>query len=189
MGTIFENTNYPLRIWFQVIYLMCQSKKGVSALQIQRTIGSGSYRTAWYMCHRIRCAMQNDEFKKLSGVVEVDEPYIGGEGEEPPRTRHRPRNQEREGRDGGTGKIAVVGAISRKGNVVAKIIERTDERTLSGFVRETVGDNVSLVATDEHPSYRALNSEYPHQSVSARARASMFEAKSTPERLTDSGVC
>ena len=49
-GTIFENTNYPLAIWFQVIYLMCQSKKGMSALQIHRTIASGSYRTAWYMC-------------------------------------------------------------------------------------------------------------------------------------------
>src|SRR5713226_699175 len=60
VGTIFENTNYPLRIWFQVIYLMCQSKKGMSALQIQRMIGAGSYRTAWYMCHRVRAAMQDD---------------------------------------------------------------------------------------------------------------------------------
>src|SRR2546428_1269726 len=60
VGTIFENTNIALRTWFQVVYLMCQSKKGISALQIHRTIGTGSYRSAWYMCHRIRAAMKSD---------------------------------------------------------------------------------------------------------------------------------
>jgi transposase-like protein len=162
VGTIFENTNYPLRIWFQVIYLMCQSKKGISALQIQRTIGSGSYRTAWYMCHRIRCAMQNDEFKKLTGVVEVDETYVGGKE----KNKHASKKL-RSGR-GTVGKTAVIGAISRKGSVVAKMIENTDDRTLSGFVRETVGDNVSLVATDEHASYNAINDEYHHETVAHR---------------------
>ena len=63
--TVFENTNYPLRTWFQVIYLMTQSKKGISALQIHRQIGSGDYRTAWYMCHRIRAAMKDNGFAKL----------------------------------------------------------------------------------------------------------------------------
>ena len=65
--TVFENTNYPLRTWFQVIYLMTQSKKGISALQIHRQIGSGDYRTAWYMCHRIRAAMKDGGFTKLMG--------------------------------------------------------------------------------------------------------------------------
>jgi transposase-like protein len=72
-GTIFENTNYPLSIWFEVIYLMTQSKKGISALQIHRQIGSGDYRTAWYMCMRIRGAMEDTDFPKLMGEVEVDE--------------------------------------------------------------------------------------------------------------------
>src|SRR2546428_12088441 len=71
VGTIFENTNYPLRTWFQVIYLMCQSKKGMSAMQIQRTIGAGSYRTAWYMFHRIGASMKDGAFTKLTSVVEV----------------------------------------------------------------------------------------------------------------------
>ena len=73
VGTIFENTNIPLRTWFTVMFLMCQSKKGMSAMQVHRTIGTGSYRTAWYMCHRIRAAMRNENFMKLTGIVEVDE--------------------------------------------------------------------------------------------------------------------
>src|SRR5260370_5246769 len=77
-GTIFENTKFPLRDWFQVILIMCHAKKGMSALQVQRHIGMGQYRTAWYMCHRIRAAMQDPMFQKLTGVVEVDETYVGG---------------------------------------------------------------------------------------------------------------
>ena len=161
VGTIFENTNYPLRTWFQVIYLMCQSKKGVSALQIHRTIGSGSYRTAWYMCHRIRAAMQNDEFKRLTGVVEVDETYIGGKA----KNRHGfgPGGHKKgSGGRGTKGKVAVIGAISRKGNVVAKMIEKTDAATLTGFVRRTVSDRVSLIATDDHSGYLSLGEDMPH---------------------------
>ncbi|MGH7841981.1 MAG: IS1595 family transposase [Candidatus Binataceae bacterium] len=76
--TICENTNYPLTVWFEVIYLMGQSKKGISALQIHRQIGSGDYRTAWFMCHRIRAAMKDEDFPQLMGTVEVDETGIGG---------------------------------------------------------------------------------------------------------------
>jgi hypothetical protein len=70
--TIFENTNYPLREWFTVVFLMFSSKKGMSALQIHRMIGSGSYETAWYMCTRIRSAMRGDVLP-LEGEVEADE--------------------------------------------------------------------------------------------------------------------
>jgi transposase-like protein len=86
-GTIFENTNKPLRDWFRVIHMMLTSKKGVSALQIHRTMGFGSYKTAWYMCHRVRAGLQNEEFRKLIGVVEVDETYIGGSDS----NKHEPR--------------------------------------------------------------------------------------------------
>src|SRR5262249_15540274 len=78
VGTVFENTNVPLTQWFKVIYLMLVSKKGISALQIQRMLGFGSYRTAWYMCHRIRAAMGKPEFHQLMGFVEVDETFVGG---------------------------------------------------------------------------------------------------------------
>ncbi|MDE3050059.1 MAG: IS1595 family transposase, partial [Nitrospirota bacterium] len=156
--TIFENTNYPLRTWFQVIYLMTQSKKGISALQIHRQIGSGDYRTAWYMCHRIRAAMKDAGFAKLLGEVEVDETYIGGKDG----NRHRSKKRHV---SGGTAKLAVIGAISRKGNVVCQMIENADSHTLNSFVRQTVNENVSLVATDEAPAYYRLGRTFPHAKV------------------------
>lgn len=167
VGTIFENTNYPLRTWFQVIFLMCSSKKGISALQIHRMIGSGSYRTAWYMCHRIRAAMRNEAFERMTGVVEVDETYVGGKA----KNRHGGGvgggKKMNEGGRGSVGKVTVVGAIARKGSVTAKVIERTDAETLQGFVRETVADGVIVVATDEHQGYHGLPKlGIPHRSVS-----------------------
>jgi len=163
VGTIFENTNVDLRTWFQVIYLMCQSKKGISALQVQRMIGAGSYRTAWYMCHRIRAAMQSPEFKKLAGVVEIDETYIGGKA----KNRHGGGigggKRKYEGGRGTAGKTIVIGAIARKGNVVAQVIENTKEETMVGFVRSAVSEKVKLVATDEHENYKRIG--LPHASV------------------------
>lgn len=78
VGTIFENTNVGLRDWFRVIYMMMTSKKGIAALEVQRVMGFGSYRTAHYMCHRIRAGLVDPEFRKLMGIVEADETYVGG---------------------------------------------------------------------------------------------------------------
>src|ERR1700691_499843 len=77
-GTIFENTNKPLREWFRVIHMMLTSKKGVSALEIQRVMGFGSSRTAGHMCNRVRAGLADEQFQQLMGIVEVDEAYIGG---------------------------------------------------------------------------------------------------------------
>src|SRR5690348_708163 len=111
-GTIFENTNKPLRIWFKVIHMMLTAKKGVSALQVHRTMGFGSYRTAWYMCHRIRAGLAKEEFRKLMGIVEVDETFIGGDDN----NRHIGKKKGHK-----HGKSIVIGAVQRKGNVVARV--------------------------------------------------------------------
>ena len=160
-GTIFENTKYPLVTWFQVAYLMCQSKKGMSALQIHRTMGTGSYETAWYMCTRLRAAMKNETFDKLIGEVEADETWIGGKD----RNRHWNKRSHAWGPHL-SGKTMVIGAISRKGNVVCQMIEEAGFNTLENFVKETVSKKVTLMATDENFGYRHLGGHgFVHKTV------------------------
>jgi transposase-like protein len=160
--TIFQDTKKPLKLWFKVGYLMLVGKKGISALQIHRVIfgeNSGSdYHTSWYMCMRWRAAMHGDFVTPLSGEVEVDETFVGGKE----KNKHK---YQRLNTRGTTGKVAVIGAIARKGNVVARVIQNTDTKTLDRFVRSTVADDVSLIATDEHSGYRLLDKDYNHESV------------------------
>jgi len=163
VGTVFENTNYPLPVWFEVIYLICQSKKGMSAMQIQRMLKESgretAYKTAFYICHRVRAMLDNPEFGPLMGQVEVDETYIGGSN------RNRHWNKKKRG-TGTADKIPVVGAISRKGNFVCKMIENADTETLTKFVTKPVSSKVELVSTDEHSGYQYLQwYPYPHQVV------------------------
>jgi Transposase zinc-ribbon domain len=110
IGTIFENTNIDLRQWFRVMHFLLTSKKALTARQIHHDMGFGSYKTAWRMCHRIRTALQDEEFKKLLGIVEVEETCVGDKAKN--RSRASPAAKERA--RSGSGKTAVVGAISRK---------------------------------------------------------------------------
>ncbi len=116
------------------------------------------------MTQRIRAAMQDRDFPKLMGQVEVDETYVRG------KNANRPLRKrfEIKGR-GPVGRTAVIGAISRKGNVVAKVIEDTSVPTINRFVRETVSNKVSLVATDEWTGYTKMGREFPHESVDHKA--------------------
>lgn len=171
-GTIFENTNKPLRDWFKVAHLMLASKKGMSALQIMRYMGFGSYKTAWLMCHKIRTALVED-LGKLGGIVEVDESFIGGkdknkhwDGEDRGR-KHRPST-----------KTPIIGAVSRKGNVVARVLAHVTREAAEAFVREMVSDKVSLLATDESKVYRGLT-EYNHQTVDHHHKQYVFGAVHT----------
>ena len=156
VGTIFENTKVDLRDWFKVIHLMLGAKKGISAMQIQRHMGFGSYKTAWYVCHRIRTALQDKEFRKLMGIVEVDETFIGG--------KKSNRHKSKRGKGKLDRKAVIVGAVERKGSVVTRVLGTLSAVDLQRFVRETVSTKVSLLATDEQVAYKGLG-EYPHGHV------------------------
>ena len=125
-GTIFENTNKPLKDWFRVTHLMLVSKKGMSALQIYRYMGFGSYKTAWLMCHKVRIALVED-LKQLGGIVEVDETFVGGLA----KNRHKDKRGDGSGGTGGAGKAIIIGAVKRKGNVVARVIGNLKSETLT----------------------------------------------------------
>jgi IS1 family transposase len=156
-GTIFENTNKPLRDWFKVVHLMTTSKKGISALQIQRQMGFGSYGTTHSMCHKIRVAMIEPE-EKLGGIVEIDETYVGGKD----KNRHWDKRSGTRGRGYDPLKTLVVGAVKRKGNVVARVVLGTDQTTVEEFVREAISNKVSLLCTDAYNVYKELGRTYPH---------------------------
>jgi transposase-like protein len=157
-GTIFENTKKPLRDWYRVAHLMLASKKGMSALQIQRFMGFGSYNTAHLMCHKIRAALIQPEIK-LGGIVEMDETWIGGKD----RNKHW---KKRSGKSGlGSGKTPIIGAVERQGNVVARVLKRVTSQDMLDFVNAAISDKVSLLATDSWVGYSDYLSRFPHEKI------------------------
>ncbi len=149
-GTVFERSHVPLKTWIMAASLMAASKKGISALQISRMLDI-TYKTAWFVMHRLRYAMQVTESVKLDGVVEVDETYIGG----------RKRGSKR-GR--GTSKMPVVSLVQRDGSVRSLHIERLTANNLKEYIRENV-DTDADVMTDDFKSYKGLDKEFKSHGV------------------------
>jgi transposase-like protein len=144
-GTIFHDTHLPLWKWFLATYLMIESKKGISACQIQRSLQI-SYKTAWYLCHRIRNAMRDVNSEVLSGVVEVDETWVGG------KTR-------------GTGhgykgnKCIAIGAVQRGGKIRLQVIPHATKEALHTFIAENTAPDTEAIYTDELPAYLGIADE------------------------------
>lgn len=164
VGTIFEGTRLPLPQFFEIMFVMNNAKMGISASEIARAVGI-KYNTAWYACHRIRCAMINNELR-LEGVVEFDEAYIGGKA----RNKQSPTNEAnlasvtaKRGR--GTNKISVVGAVEKKGKVYVKIIEKLTKRNLLAMLKHIVKTNEAIVITDDFRSYKAFDDEVTHITI------------------------
>jgi transposase-like protein len=154
VGTIFESSHVPLNKWLAAFYLLCSSKKGMSAHQLHRMLGV-QYRTAWFMFHRIREAMSDPSFSsRLGGVVEVDETYIGGQ-----RKKHGERGRMR------LHKVPVVALIERGGRVRSERVASVSAKELKGAIRRYV-DPSARIMTDEWSAYRNLDREFAdHQTV------------------------
>ena len=155
-GTIFTDSHLPVSKWFQAIALMCNAKKGLSAMQMQRDLGV-SYRTAWYLNHRIRKAMEDGAPGLLTGVCEADETYIGGAYD-----KRRKR--------GPFDKQPVFGALQRgKDGEHSKVrsfpIQTNSKTVLTAAVKNTISTNAELFITDEARGYVSLGKTYNHETV------------------------
>jgi transposase len=162
-GTIFEKSTTSLRVWFQAMYLMGSTRCGISAKQIQRETGV-TYKTAWRMFRQIRSLLSEPDMQLEGSTVEVDEMYYGGK---------RKGGAGRPMRGDKNNKTIVVGAVERKGRVIARTAADTTGITLRGFVKECVLPK-STVFTDESGSYngleRAEGMEYQHRRINHSAK-------------------
>jgi hypothetical protein len=161
VGTIFHNSHVDLQRWFLLISLMLNAKKGLSAMQAARDLDMRRP-TVWSMMHRIRGAMKDDG-RLLSGLVEMDEAYIGGK----PRKRNRRDDDTPSPRGRATRKTPIVGAVERGGRVKTKMVAH-DEMTgddMEAFTRETVDLPHTVLTTDEYPGYGRLNNIVAHRVI------------------------
>jgi transposase-like protein len=139
-STIFNDSHLPLQKWFLATLLLCEARKGMSANQIKRTLGV-SYKTAWYLCHRIRSAMQEAERPMLDGTIEIDETYVGGK---------------KIGWGVYAGKKAkevVIGIRQRNGDLRFFHAQDAKSGTVAQYIRENVSEDVDVIVTDEFTTY------------------------------------
>lgn len=151
-GTVMERSHIPLHKWLLAIHLMASSKKGISAHQLMRNLGLGSYRTAWFLCHRIREAMGDDSHKATGGLggankaVEVDETYVGGKAKNRAHREPAPKK-------------AVVSLVEREGRIHSRHVPDVTAKT----VREVVVTNAnraSVLMSDEASIYPKIGAEF-----------------------------
>jgi transposase-like protein len=152
VGTVLESSHISIRDWVIAFHLMCSSKKGISALQLQRNLGLGSYESAWFLEHRIRHSMEENPLSKLlKGTVEVDETYVGGK----PRKGSKKEPEKKSKRGRGTDKAPVIALVERKGNVASRPIMKVNAKTLKGAIKELVHKD-SCIMTDEWAPYQGI---------------------------------
>jgi transposase-like protein len=142
-GTLFHDSHLPLQKWFMAMALMCEAKKGISALQVSRHIGV-THKTAWYLCHRIRKAMEESNAEPLGGagkVVEVDETYLGG------RITRKGVGAAKDA------KVAILGIAERSGRVHLQKISNAKAETIKPILKEKLSPETKQVVTDGAPVY------------------------------------
>jgi len=159
VGTIMEDSPLGLDKWLAAIWLIANAKNGISSWEVHRALRI-TQKSAWFLLHRIRLAMQTGTFHKLSGEVEVDESFIGGKA----RNMHADKRAEKIHGRGACGKVVVMGILERGKEVRTKVIPNTKKKTVQAEVREHV-EQGSLVCTDALKSYEGLSAEYVHEAV------------------------
>ena len=152
-GTIFHDSHLPLTSWFLVTYLLCESRKGMSANQIKRTLGV-SYKTAWYLCHRIRAAMAQVDRPMLDGTIEMDETYVGG--------RKRAGMTLAEAYHA---KQTVIGIRQRNGELRFFHAADATRKTLTKYIQANISEDVDVIITDELPAYKGAVGKFKHEAV------------------------
>ena len=141
VGTLFADSHLPLIVWFHAIGLVLNAKKGISAKQLQRDLGIGGYKTAWYLLHRIRESMKEANPEPLGGIVEIDETYVGGKVRGKGVSFAKKQKQ------------VVMGAIQRGGEVRFQHVIGATSGIFRDFIKTHVSDDVERVMTDEHRGY------------------------------------
>ncbi len=164
VGTIFEDSPIKLDKWLSAIWMISNAKNGVSSYEMHRALGV-TQKTAWFMMHRIRLAMQSESFDKIDGEVEVDETFIGGKAS----NMHKARRATRIKSTGPAGKTVVFGLLDRHGPdghsvVRAKVVANNRRRVLLPEIKRNVTAG-STVYSDAHPSYRMVKDEYDHETI------------------------
>jgi transposase-like protein len=168
LGTIFEDSPIGLDKWLPAIWLLVNAKNGISSYELGRALGV-TQKTAWFMLHRIRLAMQTKTFNKFKGDVEVDETYIGGLA----RFMHKGDRKKANQNAAIMSKTAVMGLLERHGHdpmdkgasqVRVRVVPNTRRKVLFPQIAEHI-EAGSEVFTDAHPSYRGLEREYAHKVI------------------------
>lgn len=160
VGTIFSDSHIPLNKWLMAIFLLCSSKRAISAHQLHRSLGI-TYKSAWFMAHRLRYAMQSEPFAKMTGAVEVDETYVGGKV---------PKNgKRRAGRPGpDSDKVPVVSVVERDGTKRSMVMRRVTSGNLNAALVQHV-EAGSKVVSEGFPAYRKIDGDHQHHSVNHSA--------------------
>ena len=159
VGTIFEDSPIGLDKWLTAVWMLTNCKNGISSYEVARDLNV-TQKTAWFMLHRIRLALQDDDNNKLSGDVEVDETFIGGKA----RNMHLNEKERRITGSGAKDKIVVFGALERGGKIKTKVLDGRKKKIIHAEVRAHV-EAGSALYSDALKSYDGLTQEYAHQVI------------------------